>query len=177
MEFLSKRGISQRRDCSMVGIGSSSQRYQAHPREEYQLAERLRSLARRYQRYVYRRVWAELGRDGFKVNLKRVYRVWQAEGLSLPRRKRRSRGGGGERDVALGVTAYQIASSVRSAVIATSRSGYTVMDVARPMRSVVSQAAAQAEEMRLRAAAVARHTVCGAMNEADNTGLEVGELK
>jgi putative transposase len=62
--------------------------------DERELRERIRKLARAHPREGYRRVWARLRRRGRRINKKRVHRLWKAEGLSLPhRRKRRRRWG------------------------------------------------------------------------------------
>jgi putative transposase len=37
-----------------------------------------------YGRYGYRRITALLRRDGWRVNVKRVYRIWRREGLKVP---------------------------------------------------------------------------------------------
>ena len=44
-------------------------------------------LAGRYGRYGYRRVTALLRAEGWKVNHKRVERIWRQEGLKVPRRQ------------------------------------------------------------------------------------------
>jgi putative transposase len=59
--------------------------------DEAELRERVRELARAHPREGYRRVWARLRRRGERVNKKRVHRLWKAEGLSLPRRRKRRR--------------------------------------------------------------------------------------
>ena len=41
-------------------------------------------LASRYGRYGYRRVTAMLQREGWRVNHKRVERIWRSEGLKVP---------------------------------------------------------------------------------------------
>ncbi|QDT57011.1 hypothetical protein Pan44_50760 [Caulifigura coniformis] len=45
------------------------------------------ALATQYGRYGYRRVTALLRRDGWKVNHKRVERLWRQEGLKVPKRQ------------------------------------------------------------------------------------------
>ncbi len=52
------------------------------------------ALARKHPRYGYRRIAAKLRKEGWKVNRKRVYRLWRQEGLQVPirQRKRRHRG-------------------------------------------------------------------------------------
>jgi len=87
--FLKDRRLSERRACDLVGIGRSSCRYQAHPRDDSQLVERLKAIARKYRRYGYRRAWWVLHCEGQLVNPKRVYRLWRQAGLCLPRRRRR----------------------------------------------------------------------------------------
>ena len=54
---------------------------------------RLRALAERWVRYGYRRLYDRLRREGWRVNHKRVYRLYQLEGLGL-RRKRPKRAAG-----------------------------------------------------------------------------------
>lgn len=54
--------------------------------EEALRAEVVR-LASRYGRYGYRRVTALLKRDGWRVNHKRVERIWRQEGLKIPKRQ------------------------------------------------------------------------------------------
>ena len=46
-------------------------------------------LASRYGRYGYRRVTALLRADGWRVNHKRVERIWRSEGLKVPNRQRK----------------------------------------------------------------------------------------
>jgi transposase InsO family protein len=51
----------------------------------------MRALSRRHRRYGYRRIWALLRRDGWRVNRKHVQRLWREEGLQVPRRTRKRR--------------------------------------------------------------------------------------
>ena len=46
----------------------------------------------KHPRFGYRRIWACLRREGTKVNLKKVYRLWKLEKLSLPKRRPRKPG-------------------------------------------------------------------------------------
>jgi putative transposase len=43
----------------------------------------------RHPRFGYRRIWALLRREGKKLNLKKVYRLWKSEKLNLPKRRPR----------------------------------------------------------------------------------------
>jgi putative transposase len=48
-------------------------------------------LSRENPRYGYRRVWAMLRREGWRVNKKRVHRLWRVEGLKVPDKQRKRR--------------------------------------------------------------------------------------
>jgi transposase InsO family protein len=48
-------------------------------------------LSRENPRYGYRRVWAMLARGGWRVNKKRVHRLWREEGLKVPQKQRKRR--------------------------------------------------------------------------------------
>jgi transposase InsO family protein len=60
--------------------------------DEAPLTERITELAQAYGRYGYRRITALLRAEGWRVNHKRVERIWRQEGLKVPQRQpRRSR--------------------------------------------------------------------------------------
>jgi putative transposase len=48
-------------------------------------------LARERPRFGYRRIAVLLQREGYRVNVKRVYRLWLSEGLRVPKRTRKRR--------------------------------------------------------------------------------------
>ena len=50
------------------------------------LVARIIELATQYGRYGYTRITALLRREGWKVNHKRVERLWRPEGLKVPRK-------------------------------------------------------------------------------------------
>lgn len=52
--------------------------------DEEALTEAIVSLATRFGRYGYRRITAMLRADGWRVNHKRVARIWRREGLKVP---------------------------------------------------------------------------------------------
>jgi putative transposase len=69
-----------------------TQRYRAvESDEEKRLLERILELVRAHPRYGYRRITALLRREAWKVNDKRVYRLWQREGLKVPQKARKKR--------------------------------------------------------------------------------------
>jgi putative transposase len=80
--------VSERRLCGLLEMAVSSYRYQAKPRNEG-LRERLVELAREKPRYGYRRLHILLGRQGERVNHKRLYRVYREAGLAIRRKKRK----------------------------------------------------------------------------------------
>jgi putative transposase len=88
---------SERRACELAGIGRSSYRYGAHPREAAGLRERLRSLAAERRRLGYRRLTVLLRREGWVVNPQRVYRLYRAEGLAVRRKRKGKRLAGAAR--------------------------------------------------------------------------------
>ncbi len=87
-----KFAVSQRRACRVVGQHRSSQRYKE--REcgfQARLTKRLHELSQRHPRFGYRRITALLQREGWRVNRKRVQRLWRLEGLRVPVRQRKRR--------------------------------------------------------------------------------------
>jgi putative transposase len=54
------------------------------------LTARIVALASEYGRYGYRRITAMLQREGWRVNHKRVERIWRQEGLKVPRKQPKS---------------------------------------------------------------------------------------
>ena len=64
------------------------QRREAAPRsDEDVLTTAVIALARRFGRYGYRKIGGLLRRAGWRVNDKRVERIWRQEGLKIPRRQ------------------------------------------------------------------------------------------
>jgi len=86
-------GVSERRACRVLGQVRSVQRYQPqNSSEEEVLRGDIIRLASNYGRYGYRRITALLWAEGWRVNRKRVERIWREEGLRVPvRQPRRGR--------------------------------------------------------------------------------------
>ena len=57
------------------------------PQDETALVERMSQLATQYGRYGYRRITALLQGEGWRVNHKRIERLWRREGLKVPRKQ------------------------------------------------------------------------------------------
>ena len=85
-------GHSERRICRVLGQARSTQRYQRrmHPCEDRLIAQ-MHRLSVRWPRFGYRRIAALLRRDGWRVNVKRVHRLWKREGLQIRRKQRKRR--------------------------------------------------------------------------------------
>jgi transposase InsO family protein len=87
-QLVTERGLSQRHACQLVDIQRSSARYVARTRrDEAQTVALIREYAHEQPMYGYRIIAAMLKQDGYRINRKRVYRIWRQEGLQLPRRK------------------------------------------------------------------------------------------
>lgn len=81
--------LSRTRACGLMNLAVSSYYYGAHPlRSEAPLREALRRHAAVRRRWGYRRLTVLLRRDGFADNHKRIHRLYRAEGLQVPQRRR-----------------------------------------------------------------------------------------
>jgi putative transposase len=89
----SEHGLSERTACKLLGVERSSYRYEPRPDRDVELREEMVKLARQKPRYGYRRLHALLERSGANqgqpLNVKRVYRLYREEGLSVRRKKRK----------------------------------------------------------------------------------------
>ncbi len=74
-----------------MSLERSSYYNRAHPRDNRGLMIRLKELAAVRVRYGYRRLTILLRRDGWKVNAKRVYRLYVQENLGVRIKVRRKR--------------------------------------------------------------------------------------
>ena len=80
--------VSERRACRVLGQVRRTQRYTPKVADDEEaLTENIVSLATEYGRYGYRRITALLKTDGWRVNHKRVERIWRQEGLKVPARQ------------------------------------------------------------------------------------------
>jgi putative transposase len=75
--------VSERRACRLAGAPRSSYRYRSQAADQSALRLRLRDLAATRVRYGYRRLHILLQREGWRVNHKRVYRLYREEGLGI----------------------------------------------------------------------------------------------
>jgi putative transposase len=89
--LVQKFEISERRACRVVGLSRSTQRYRSCLAEPAGLRARLREHAARRRRWGYKKLTILLRRDGYRVNHKRVYRIYRDEKLLVHQRRRRRR--------------------------------------------------------------------------------------
>jgi len=84
--------VSERRACQVSGQYRSTQRYEPQPRaEEQALLERIRLLVGENPRRGCRYITQLLRREGWRVNYKRVHRLWKQEGYRVPCQRRKKR--------------------------------------------------------------------------------------
>jgi putative transposase len=76
----------------VVGQPRATQQRRPATRDgERRLTQRILELVRGHPRFGYRRIWALLVREGWRVNRKRVHRLWRRLGLRVPRKQRKKR--------------------------------------------------------------------------------------
>ena len=87
--MMAEHSLSQRRACRLLEVDRTSYRYEPQPDRNVELREKLIELAKQKPRYGYRRLLALLGRRGWRVNHKRLERLYQQEHLAVRRLKRK----------------------------------------------------------------------------------------
>jgi transposase InsO family protein len=72
----------------VLGQSRSTQRYKPIVCDkDIHLRKRIIELATKYGRYGYRRITALIQQEGWKVNHKKVERIWRQEGLKVPQKQ------------------------------------------------------------------------------------------
>jgi putative transposase len=89
LQVSQKLVVSERRACRVLEQARATQRrHLSPPSDEEQLTDDIIALATRYGRYGYRRITALLNNEhGWRVNHKRVQRIWRKEGLKVPKKQ------------------------------------------------------------------------------------------
>jgi transposase InsO family protein len=88
--------ITERRACRAIGQPRSTQRYELVINDqEKTIVKRMHELVREHPRYGYRRIWALLRAEGWRINRKRVHRLWRKECFKVPHKQRKKRRMGG----------------------------------------------------------------------------------
>lgn len=81
-------GVSERRACRVLGQARSTQRRLPKVKEDEEaLRADIVKLAERFGRYGYRMVTGMLRIEGWRMNHKRVERIWRQEGLKVPKKQ------------------------------------------------------------------------------------------
>jgi len=84
--------VSERRLCRVLGQSRSTQRYaRRRRRDEARLLDEMRRIARRRPRFGSPRIHAALQQRGWRVNHKRVERLWREEGMQVPKKQYKRR--------------------------------------------------------------------------------------
>jgi putative transposase len=83
--------ISERRAIRALGYGRASMRYQQRSDPQHLPRSRLREMAANRPSYGYLRLHTLLLREGWKINRKRVYRLYKMECLELRHKKTRKK--------------------------------------------------------------------------------------
>ena len=81
--------LSERRAARLMKMVRSSQRYRSRKDPQVPLRRRLKELAATYVRYGYRRLTVLLRREGWRVNAKRIYRLYSEEDLTVRTKQRK----------------------------------------------------------------------------------------
>jgi putative transposase len=86
-------GVSERRACTVIGQPRSTHRLDPPVPLDDEMALRryLRDFAIRRPRWGWRRALVAAREDGWRVNAKRVHRLWRDEGLRVSYKKRKTR--------------------------------------------------------------------------------------
>lgn len=83
--------VSIRRACRAVPVCRATYHYRLRRADQRPLRQRIREIAETRARYGYRRIHILLRREGWRVNVKRVHRLYCLEGLQMrhkpPRRR------------------------------------------------------------------------------------------
>ena len=88
-EVMAEHHLSQRRACGLIGITRRVLRRAPAENRNRELRQRLRTLAEERRRWGCPMLYRVTRRAGFKVNDKRIERLYREAGLSLRRRRRR----------------------------------------------------------------------------------------
>ena len=81
--------FSKCRACGLVGLARSVYYHRSKRKDDSALRNRLKELAEKRPRFGYRRLQILLSREGFRANHKRIFRIYQEEGLAVRRKRRK----------------------------------------------------------------------------------------
>lgn len=87
---MSEHDLSQRRASSLFDVNPRTLRRQHEP-DAPEIRAKMHAIAAKRRRFGYRRIGVMLEREGHKMNHKKLFRLYQEEGLAVKRRKGRKR--------------------------------------------------------------------------------------
>jgi putative transposase len=100
-QVITDHGYSERRACRLISVDRTAFQYRPQRPEDAGVRARLRELANERRRFGYRRLAVMLKRDGLRMNLKKVYRLYKEERLTVRKRGGRKRALGTRAPMAL----------------------------------------------------------------------------
>lgn len=86
-----QHGVSQRRACDVLQVDRSSVRYRSTRPDDAGLRKAMKDVAAERRRFGYRRIHIMLERQGIRMNLKKLRRLYRQEGLQVRKRGGRKR--------------------------------------------------------------------------------------
>ena len=96
--YAGRRGLSQRRSCTLLGVARSALGYRSTKAEkDAPVLVPMAALGAQYPRFGYRRIRIFLDREGHAMSWGRCYRLWRRARLQVPRKRPRKRGHGWKR--------------------------------------------------------------------------------
>ena len=88
---MADHGFSERRACRLIGVNRSAWQYEPLRGQDDVVRLRMREIANERRRFGYRRLAILLDREGKGMNLKKVYRLYREERLTVRKRGGRKR--------------------------------------------------------------------------------------
>jgi transposase InsO family protein len=90
-KLMTDHGFSERRACRLIGVNRSAWQYEPLRGKDDVVRERMREIANERRRFGYRRLAILLRHEGKGMNLKKVYRLYREERLTVRKRGGRKR--------------------------------------------------------------------------------------
>ena len=88
---MADHGFSERRACRLIGVNRSAWQYEPLRGQGDAVRVRMREIANERRRFGYQRLAIPLRREGKGMNLKKVYRLYREERLTVRKRGGRKR--------------------------------------------------------------------------------------
>lgn len=85
-KLIADHSFSERRACRLIGINRSAWQYEPLRGQDDAAREWMREIANERRRFGYRRLGIMLKREGKGMNLKKVYRLYREERLTVRKR-------------------------------------------------------------------------------------------